>query len=939
MKNYKNTLNLPKTKFSMRADLINKEPKILKKWKKINIYKIIKKKNKFNKKFILQDGPPYANGNIHIGHALNKILKDIIIKYKNLSGMNTLYTPSWDCHGLPIEQKIEEKFKKNNKNFALNKFNKACKKYVLKQIKKQKEEFIKLGIFANWNKSHLTMSFKSQKNVLNKLEKLIEKKYIYSAHKPIHWCIKCQSSLAESELKYTKQKCKTIFVNFKIIKDNNTHKIFKIKKKNKKNIYAVIWTTTPWTLPSNKAISVNPNIYYNLIETKTNNLIIAKEISKKVLKKFKIFKWKIINCILGKKIEFINCEHPFIKKKVPIILSKHVNIKSGTGIVHIAPDHGEEDFNISKKYNIKISNLINKKGYYKKNIHPLLNNKKIFNSNKIIIKILKDKKKIIKTKTIFHKYPFCWRHNYPTIFISRPQWFINLNKRNLKNKIFSEIKKIKWSPKWGGKKIYKMIKNRPDWCISRQRYWGVPITIFINKKNNKMHKNTKKFIKIIKNKIYYKGNEYWHNLKKKIFLKSDHKKFFKSKDVLDVWFDSGSIDVKSIYKNFNKNKSADLYIEGSDQYRGWFMSSLIISVATENISPYKKIISHGFVVDKNGKKMSKSIGNIIEPNSITKKFGADILRLWVASTNYSKEIVISDNVIKNTIDIYRKIRNTIKFIISNIYDFYPNKEKIKYNKLVLIDKWIIGKTKIIQKKIINLYQKYKFYKVINTIIKFFNTELGSFYLDIVKDRLYTLPKKSLERKSCQTSLYIILNAIVIWITPILPFTSDEIWDFVPQKKNKYVFTQKWYKKLKNFSKNEILSLKDWDNLILIKNEVNKKLEESIKKKIVKNSLESFIIIYINSTFEKKIRTLKKEIKFLFITSKVKIKKKHFKEKNSDLNDIKKNLKILIKKNIGKKCNRCWNFFYEKIIKNKKHKSICKRCINNIEGKGEIRKFL
>ncbi|BGI51345.1 MAG: isoleucine--tRNA ligase [Buchnera aphidicola (Ceratovacuna japonica)] len=932
MKNYKKTLNLPKTKFSMKANLINKEPQILKKWKKINIQKIIKKNNINKKKFILQDGPPYANGNIHIGHALNKILKDIIIKSKNLSGFNTFYTPSWDCHGLPIEQKIEEKIKKNKKKICKYDLKRKCKKYVLKQISKQKKEFIRLGIFANWKNSYITMNLKNQKNVINKLKKIINKKYIYSAYKPIHWCIKCKSSLSDAEIKYNKEKCETIFVIFEIKETKKVSEIFNIKK-NKKKIYAPIWTTTPWTLPSNQAISLNSNIYYNFIETEKFNIIIAEKITKLILKEFKISKYKILEKILGKKLEFINCSHPFIKKNVPIILSNHVNLKMGTGLVHISPDHGQEDFEASKKYNIKPLNLITKNGFYKKKIHKLLNKKFILDSNKIVVKILEKHNKIICKKNIIHKYPFCWRHNYPTIFLSRPQWFINLNKNNIKKKIIKEIKKVNWYPKWGKKKMIDMLTDRPDWCISRQRYWGVPITIFIEKKTNKMHRNTTNFIKKIYKSLYKLGNEYWDNVdKKKFLLKKERKFFFKSKDVLDVWFDSGSIDVNSVYKNLKKNSKADLYIEGSDQYRGWFMSSIIISVITKKISPYKNIIAHGFVVDKHGKKMSKSKGNVIKPSEIIKKFGADILRLWVSSTDYSKEIVISKNVINNIIDIYRKIRNTIRFMLSNLYDFKKKSEIIKYKNLLLIDKWIIGKTKTIQKKIIHCYEKYKFHKIINIITKFCSIELGSFYLDIVKDRLYTLPRKSLERKSCQTTLYKILNSIVIWISPILPFTADEIWEFTKSKDNSCIFTQNWFNKLKYFPKNEILSLSDWKTLILIKNKVNIKIEKLIRKKIIKNSLEAYLKIYVNKNIKKKIKILKKEIKFIFIASKVKIKKN---KKNKSIKEI----KICIKKYKGIKCNRCWNFFKKNKDIKFKYKNLCNRCIKNISENGEKRFFI
>ncbi len=925
--NYKKTLNLPKINFPMRGNLNIKEPLIINKWKKNNIYSKIKENKKNKKKFILHDGPPYANGSIHMGHVYNKILKDIILKFYNFNNLNINYIPGWDCHGLPIELKIKNIYIKKKKN--INDFKKECYKYALNQIKKQKKSFIRLGIFADWNNYYKTMDFETISNTILTLKKIIKLKLIKRKKKPTNWCLNCKSSLSYAEIEYLNKKSKSIYVLFEMIKKKFFIKKNKLSFKKYKNfkIEIIIWTTTPWTIPANCALSIHPKLKYSIIKTSNKIFIILKN-KKNFLKKIKE-NISEIKSIYGKKIKKIKFYHPISKKKIPVVMDKKIKTDTGTGIVHIASEHGEEDYLISKKNNIKGINVINKKSKY---IHyPYIKNIKncsLKKAEKLILKKLKKNNKIIYKKNIIHKYPHCWRHKTPIILRTTSQWFIDLNKNNLRNNLLNSIKKVIWIPSWGYKKIKKMIKNRPDWCISRQRKWGTPITLFINKKTKKMHPKTIYFIKKISLKIKKYGPNYWFNINKKKFLGKEHKKYKKTLDVLDVWFDSGSTFFTVLNKNFKKNKYINLCIEGSDQYRGWFMSSLIISTAINKNAPYKNIISHGFVVDEKGKKMSKSLNNYIDPQKIINKYGADILRLWVSSTKFYKEIHISNEIILRTIESYRKIRNTIKFLVSNLNEFNYKKNIIKKKNILILDKWIIHKTKKTQKKIINLYKKFKFYKVIKKIIRFCTFYLSSLYLDIIKDRIYTIKKNTIPYLSAKTTIWMLLESILKWITPILPFTSEEVWNFLPRKKN-IIYTETWFNKLFYIHKNNKINLNIWKKLIIIKKKINKKIEN--KKKIIKSSLETKIILYLEKKFFNKIKKIKSELKYFFLTSEIKFKKLN--------NKYKKNFfKVKCKKHKGIKCQRCWHYVY-KINYNNKYPDICIRCINNILGKGEKRKFI
>ncbi len=923
--NYKKTINLPNKNYPMKANLIINEPKILNNLINKNIYKYLYKNKKKFKKFIIHDGPPYANGNIHLGHAFNKIFKDIILKYKYFMLFNINYIPGWDCHGLPIELEIQKKNLLNLKHKNnINIFKKKCFKYAKTQINIQKKEFIRLGIIADWNNYYTTMNYSTISKTILILRKIIKLKLLKLFSKPTNWCINCQSSISDSEIEYQNKISKTIYVTFKIINKKlflNDLKIF-----NKyKNIKLIIWTTTIWSLPANCALSIHPKLIYILIEYK-NNIYILLNNKLKIFTKYLKIKPIIIKYIKGKILLKYKTYHPISNKIIPILNNKNIDQNTGTGIVHLASKHGEEDYYICKKYNIKGINIINKKGNF--NTYKYIKNIKncsINKAEKLIINYLKKKSKIILIKKIKHSYPFCWRHKIPIIIRSTSQWFITVNKKKIKNKLLKYIKKVKWIPSWGYNKMKKMIINRPDWCISRQRYWGVPITILIHKKTKKIHPNMLNIIKKISIKIKKHGPNYWTNLKIKNLIGKESKLYKKVTDVLDVWFDSGSTCFTILNPKFNKKNNIDLYVEGQDQYRGWFMSSLIINALINNKSPYKNIISHGFILDEKGKKMSKSSNNYIHPNNIIKKYGADILRLWVASTKFSKDINISNKIILRITESYRKIRNTLKFLINNLNNFNYKKHIIKKQQIILIDQWIIHQAKKTQKKIIYLYNKFKFYKVIKKIINFCTLELSSKYFSIIKDRKYTIKKNTIPVYSVQQTLWYLLETILKWISPILSFTAEETLNYLPRKKPYSIYMETWFDKLFLIKNNNLINIKIWKKLFIIKNKFNKITEKLKYKKKINSSLETYIKLYVNINFFKKIYEIRKELKFFFITSKLKLK--IYPQKHNFI------YKIKCKKFIGKKCKRCWH--YVKKLNN----NICKRCIINITGDGEKRKFI
>ena len=922
---YKETLNLPKTDFPMKGNLPHREPEILKKWDEKSIYHRNLEQSENKKQYILHDGPPYANGDIHIGHAVNKILKDFIIKSKIMSGYHVPFIPGWDCHGLPIELQVEKKFGKakfrdNPKGFIL-----ACREFAEKQIKKQKEDFIRLGIFGTWDKPYTSMDKEIESEIVNSLSKMIKNGHIYYGSKPVHWCIESSSALAEAEVEYKDITSHAVCVNFKVLnkKDISLHE----KLDKDFDVYIPIWTTTPWTLPANRAVALSSSIDYSFVKIKDRYLILAKNLIASVMDKSNISKYEILFSIDNEDFSKLELQHPFYDFKVPAIIADHVTDENGTGAVHIAPGHGTDDYLAGKKYNLEIYNPVDDYGRFYESL-PIFGGKKIRECNDEIIELLKENKSLLFSENYEHSYPHCWRYKTPLIFRATPQWFMSMDNSGLRKSIQKEIPIINWLPSWGQDRIFNMIEGRPDWCLSRQRNWGVPLPLFLHKESNELHPDTQTILNKA-SEIIKDGNiEAWIDYDKNLLVK-DIESYTEVKDTLDVWFDSG-VTHQSVLKNRGIEETADLYLEGSDQHRGWFQSSLITSHAMYGKSPYKNVLTHGFVVDKDGQKMSKSIGNIISPQKIIKDKGADILRLWVAMTDYSKEMTISDEIIKRVSESYRRIRNTSKFLLSNISDY--DGTEIDLDNMVQIDKWIIHKAKKLNIQIQKDYSEFKFHKLIQDIINFCTLELGGYYLDIIKDRLYTSKSDGLSRRSAQKTCHILISYLNSWIAPILTFTAEEIYSKMPNAKDSIYLTE-WFDIDFSMDDHEI---DIYDSLYSIKPFVSRMIEEARNDNKVGSSLECKLDLICNDKLYQNINNISDELKFVFIVSECTLRLGNENDSYSiDKNPYK--LSISISKSQNNKCERCWHL-NETVGTIEDHPTICRRCSDNVYGDGECRKF-
>ncbi|HDR1925230.1 TPA: isoleucine--tRNA ligase [Pasteurella multocida] len=927
---YKNTLNLPETGFPMRGDLAKREPNMLKSWYEKDLYQKIRQASKGKKSFILHDGPPYANGTIHIGHAVNKILKDIIVKSKTALGYDSPYIPGWDCHGLPIELKVEGLVGKPNQNISAAQFREACRQYAAEQVEGQKKDFIRLGVLGDWDNPYLTMNYHTEANIIRAFGKAVENGHLYKGSKPVHWCLDCASSLAEAEVEYEDKVSPSIYVRFSAVDSDAVLAKFNATDKGTGNISAVIWTTTPWTIPSNRAIAIHENLDYQLVQFNDERVILAKDLVEEVAKAAGVEQVIILGESKGKDLEWLRFQHPFYDFSVPFILGDHVTTDGGTGLVHTAPDHGHDDYIIAQKNGIEMAGLIGNDGLFKADV-PFFAGKGVFESNDLVVAKLQEVGAMLKFSKIKHSYPHCWRHKTPIIFRATPQWFIGMEKQGLRQQALSEIKKVRWIPDWGQARIEKMVENRPDWCISRQRTWGVPVALFIHKETEELHPRTVELVEEVAKRVEQKGIQAWWDLDTAELLGADADNYIKVPDTLDVWFDSGST-YYSVVKDrpeFN-GQEADMYLEGSDQHRGWFMSSLMLSTATDNKAPYKQVLTHGFTVDGQGRKMSKSIGNIVTPQEVMDKFGGDILRLWVASTDYTGEISVSDEILKRAADAYRRIRNTARFLLANLNGFDPKRDLVKPEEMMVLDRWAVDCAYQAQNEIKDAYDNYQFHAVIQRLMKFCSIEMGSFYLDIIKDRQYTTKADSLARRSCQTALWHIAEALVRWIAPVLSFTADEIWQYIPGERGEFVFTEEFYNGLFALDANEQMNDAYWQQVITLRNEVNRVLEQARNDKIIGAALEAELTIYANDTYAPLLAKLQNELRFVLLTSKAEVKPLA----DADVTEGEvKGFAVKVVRSANHKCPRCWHY-----SDSKDAESLCSRCDENVNGQGEVRQF-
>ncbi|WP_227318324.1 isoleucine--tRNA ligase [Cedecea davisae] len=937
MSDFKSTLNLPETGFPMRGDLAKREPGMLARWNDDDLYGIIRNAKKGKKTFILHDGPPYANGSIHIGHSVNKILKDIIIKSKGLSGFDSPYVPGWDCHGLPIELKVEQLIGKPGEKVSAAEFRAACRKYAAEQVDGQRADFIRLGVLGDWSRPYLTMDFNTEANIIRALGKIIGNGHLHKGAKPVHWCVDCRSALAEAEVEYYDKTSPSIDVTFNAV-DSDAVKAKFGAAEVKGPISLLIWTTTPWTLPANRAISLGAEFEYVLVQIEGQALILAKDLLESVLKRAGITDYQILGTVKGSELELLRFRHPFMGFDVPAILGDHVTLDAGTGAVHTAPGHGPDDYVIGQKYGLEVANPVGPDGCYLPGTYEGLDGVQVFKANDLVVNILRDKGALLHVEKLLHSYPHCWRHKTPIIFRATPQWFISMDQKGLRAQSLKEIKGVQWIPDWGQARIESMVANRPDWCISRQRTWGVPMSLFVHKETEELHPRSLELMEEVAKRVEQDGIQAWWDLDPRDIMGDDADNYVKVPDTLDVWFDSGSTNssVVDVRPEFNGH-SADIYLEGSDQHRGWFMSSLMISTAMKGKAPYRQVLTHGFTVDGQGRKMSKSIGNTVSPQDVMNKLGADILRLWVASTDYTGEIAVSDEILKRSADAYRRIRNTARFLLANLHGFNPETDMVKPEDMVVLDRWAVGCAQEAQADIVASYENYDFHEVVQRLMRFCSVEMGSFYLDIIKDRQYTAKADSVARRSCQTALYHICEALVRWMAPIMSFTADEIWGYLPGSREKYVFTGEWYEGLFGLAESEAMNGEFWDTLLTVRGEVNKVIEQARADKRIGGSLEAAVTLFADSELAAKLNSLSDELRFVLLTSGAVVADYAQAGEDAQQSEILKGLKVALRKADGEKCPRCWHYTTD-IGQVAEHAEICGRCVTNVAGDGEQRKF-
>ncbi|EOA8956270.1 isoleucine--tRNA ligase [Vibrio harveyi] len=941
MSEYKDTLNLPETGFPMRGNLANREPEMLKRWYKEDLYGEIRKAKKGKKSFVLHDGPPYANGDIHIGHALNKILKDIIIKSKTLSGFDAPYIPGWDCHGLPIELMVEKKVGKPGQKVTAAEFREKCREYAAGQVEGQKESFKRLGIMGEWDKPYRTMDFATEANIIRALGKIASKGHLLKGFKPVHWCTDCGSALAEAEVEYKDKVSPSIDVRFKAADEAALLSKFELTEghEGQGDVSIVIWTTTPWTLPANRAVCLRDDLEYVLIQTEGDNaerIIVAAELAKDVMDRAGIEHFHNLGFAKGTDLELSQFQHPFYDFTVPAILGDHVTTDSGTGVVHTAPGHGQEDFAVGNKYNLEVANPVGSNGVYLPDTE-LFAGQHVFKANDAVVEVLKEKGALLHHHAYEHSYPHCWRHKTPIIFRATPQWFVSMDQAGLRAKALESIKNVEWMPEWGQSRIEGMIEGRPEWCISRQRTWGVPIALFVHKETAELHPNTLELIEKVALLVEEKGIQAWWDVDSAELLGDEADQYEKVLDTLDVWFDSGvtHFSVVDAREEYNGN-SADLYLEGSDQHRGWFQSSLISSIAMKDEAPYKQVLTHGFVVDGHGRKMSKSIGNVVAPKDVTNKLGADILRLWVASTDYTGEVAVSDEILKRSADAYRRIRNTARFFLANLSGFNPETDIVPVEEMVALDRWAVGRALAAQEEIVKAYEEYNTHGVTQRLMQFCSIEMGSFYLDVIKDRQYTAKRGGNAQRSCQTALYYIVEALVRWMAPIMSFTADEIWNEMPGERDKFVFTGEWFDGLFGLAEGEELNNEFWTEIQAVRGAVNKLLEDARKEKTIGGALQAEVTLFADDALAAKINKLEDELRFVLLTSAAKVKSLSEKTDAAQATDI-EGLFVEVAAAEGEKCDRCWHHTPD-VGTIEGHEKICGRCVSNVDGEGEVRKF-
>ena len=937
MNDYKNTLNLPQTDFPMKANLAAREPEILKRWQEMDLYNKLRQRGRGKIKYVLHDGPPYANGDIHLGHAVNKILKDIVVKSRSLSGFDSPYVPGWDCHGLPIELAVEKKIGKAGVQVEPAKFRQACREYARTQINRQREDFIRLGVIGDWERPYLTMDFAFEAGIIRALGRIISRGHVIRGHKPVHWCSDCGSALAEAEVEYIDKTSPAIDVRFAVVEPDALLARCEHPSGHEGEgpLSVVIWTTTPWTLPANQAVALHPDLEYTLLQCNSpqgrERLLIAEPLVKDAMGRYGIDDYRVVANCRGKDLEGVMLRHPFYAREVPVILGEHVTTDTGTGAVHTAPGHGLEDYVVGERYGLAVDNPVGADGKFLPGTE-LFAGEHVLKANEHVIEVLKAKGALLHVVAFNHSYPHCWRHKTPIIFRATSQWFISMDR--LREPALRAITETKWVPEWGEARIQGMVENRPDWCISRQRAWGVPIPLFVHKQTGEAHPDTERLINQVATRVETRGIDAWFDLKPEELLEAEAARYEKVGDTLDVWFDSGVTHACVLEQRAELQFPADLYLEGSDQHRGWFQSSLLTSVAIHGKAPYTGVLTHGFTVDAKGRKMSKSLGNDMGlPQKAIKTLGADILRLWVAATDYRAEMSMSDEILKRMTDSYRRIRNTTRYFLANLSGF-DAAEPLAVGEMLALDLWALQRARDLHQEILEAYEQFQFHLIYQKLHQFCVVDMGGFYLDILKDRMYTMPTNSRGRRSAQTAMFHILETLVRWLSPILSFTADEIWRYMPGSRGESVFLEAWYTPptLPDGTVDSVF----WSDVIAVRQAVSKELEKLRVAGGIGSGLDAEVDIYCDSSRRDRLLRLGDELRFIFITSYARVHPLEEKSPDAVETEI-KDTYVQVAPSAYPKCIRCWHH-REDVGVNKEHPQICGRCVQNVTATGETRSY-
>ena len=917
---YKKTLNLPDTTFPMRGNLAKREPLWVEQWQADGLYRRIRNESKGRPKFILHDGPPYANGDIHIGHAVNKVLKDIIVKSKTLAGFDAPYVPGWDCHGLPIEHQVE---KAHGKGLESSKFRSLCRDFAEKQVDRQRKDFIRLGVLGDWGNPYKTMAYQAEADTIRALAKIHKRGYLQEGAKPVHWCLDCGSALADAEVEYEDKKSPAIDVGFSVLDTQVLADMLGFTHIYEP-VFAVIWTTTPWTLPANRAVAVGKDIEYALVRISDGLLIVASDLVESCLLRYNIEKYEIISTFNGDKLEGLWLQHPFYDRQSLVITGDHVTLDAGTGLVHTAPAHGIDDYVVGQRYGLEVDNPVGDDGRFYDSVN-IVGGMLVWEANKKIIEVLRENHKLLHEVTYEHSYPVCWRHKTPIIFRATKQWFIGLDsgETSIRDHAARAIASTAFYPSWGRARLEGMVNNRPDWCVSRQRSWGTPMSLIVHAETEELHPDTQNLMEMVAKRVEEKGIEAWFELDLEEILGEDAKHWKKVRDTLDVWFDSGTTHASVLSRRHDLEKPADLYLEGSDQHRGWFQSSLLTGCAIDGLAPYKNLLTHGFVVDGNGRKMSKSVGNVIAPQKISDTLGADVLRLWVAATDYSAELTISDEILKRVVESYRRIRNTLRFLLANLSDFDPDVDGIKPTDWLEVDRYAVQMSQRLQRNIEKDYEEYEFHYVVQKFQAFCSEDLGGFYLDILKDRLYTSGERSRERRSAQNAMWHITHSLLRLMAPVLSFTADEAWSTFINDEKDSVLLHTWYQ----FPETGHDLLSKWDELRKLRSTVQKKLEEHRSKGDIGSSLQADVTLTASGADYDLLNSLDADLRYLLLTSSVDVVKGTSSEFGVDVN-----------KNSHQKCERCWHYRAD-VGSVPEHETICGRCVDNLAGGGVQRQYV